>query len=79
MYLRKHNNIIAQNKYFDPKKPSILLNSHHDTVQPNNAYEKNPYNPEVSEGKLYGLGSNDAGGALVTLLVTSNISTIKRG
>jgi len=62
------NNIWAQNKYFDNSKKTILLNSHHDTVKPNKAYTKNPFKAEVSNGKLYGLGSNDAGGCLVSLL-----------
>ncbi|KUO66954.1 MAG: acetylornithine deacetylase [Lutibacter sp. BRH_c52] len=65
----KHN-VWAKNKYFDASKKTILLNSHHDTVKPNKGYTKNPYNPEVSDGKLYGLGSNDAGGSLVSLLAT---------
>ena len=65
----KHN-VWAKNKYFAAAKKTILLNSHHDTVKPNKGYTKNPYNPEVSEGKLYGLGSNDAGGSLVSLLAT---------
>lgn len=65
----KHN-VWAKNKYFDSSKKTILLNSHHDTVKPNKGYTKDPYNPEVSEGKLYGLGSNDAGGSLVSLLAT---------
>jgi acetylornithine deacetylase len=47
---------------------ALLLNSHHDTVRPNSAYTKDPFHPHVEEGKLYGLGSNDAGGALVSLL-----------
>lgn len=64
------NNIWAVNKYFDPKKPTILLNSHHDTVKPNNGYTKDPFSPLVENGRLYGLGSNDAGGCLVSLLVT---------
>jgi len=65
----KHN-IWAKNKHFDPSKKTILLNSHHDTVKPNKGYTKDPFNPEVSEGKLYGLGSNDAGGCLVSLMAT---------
>jgi len=65
----KHN-VWAKNKYFDPAKKTILLNSHHDTVKPNKAYTKDPFNPEVKAGKLYGLGSNDAGGCLVSLLAT---------
>ena len=48
----------------------MLLNSHHDTVKPNSAYTKDPFKAEVSEGKLFGLGSNDAGGCLVSLLAT---------
>ena len=66
----KKHNVWAKNKYFDASKKTILLNSHHDTVKPNKGYTKNPYNPEVSEGKLFGLGSNDAGGSLVSLLAT---------
>lgn len=65
---RKDNNLWATNKSFDPKKPTLLLNSHHDTVQPNQAYTRDPFDPEIADGKLYGLGSNDAGGALVSLL-----------
>lgn len=65
----KHN-VWAKNKYFDAAKKTILLNSHHDTVKPNKGYTKNPFNPEVSDGKLFGLGSNDAGGSLVSLLAT---------
>ena len=62
------NNVIAYNKYFDAKKPTILLNSHHDTVKPNPGYTKDPFEAIVEEGKLYGLGSNDAGGCLVSLI-----------
>lgn len=62
------NNIWASNLYFDPSKPVLLLNSHHDTVKPNPAYTMDPFLPVEKEGKLFGLGSNDAGGALVALL-----------
>ena len=67
---RQYNNIYAFNKYYDESKPNLLLNSHHDTVKPNSAYTKDPFNPHIEDGKLYGLGSNDAGGALVSLLAT---------
>jgi acetylornithine deacetylase len=67
-YQREGNNIWAQNKAFDSKKPTLLLNSHHDTVQPNAAYTNDPFEPKIEDGKLYGLGSNDAGGALVSLI-----------
>ncbi|MBN9382825.1 MAG: M20 family metallo-hydrolase [Chitinophagaceae bacterium] len=67
---RLQNNVWAKNKYFDPSKPTLLLNSHHDTVKPNKAYTLDPFSPIEKEGKLYGLGSNDAGGALVSLIAT---------
>lgn len=69
-YQRQKNNVWAINKYFDDKKPTLLLNSHHDTVMPNKGYTKNPFNAIEENGKLYGLGSNDAGGCLVSLLAT---------
>lgn len=67
---RKKNNVWAFNKYFDPKKPTVLLNSHHDTVKPNPGYTNDPFDPMVKDGKLFGLGSNDAGGCLVSLIST---------
>ena len=65
---RLQNNVYAFNANFDESKPTLLLNSHHDTVKPNAAYTKDPFHPHVEDGKLYGLGSNDAGGALVSLI-----------
>ena len=62
------NNIWVANLYFDASKPSILLNSHHDTVKPNKGYTNEPFSPIEKEGKLFGLGSNDAGGCLVSLI-----------
>ena len=67
---RKLNNIWAYNKHFDAAKPTILLNSHHDTVKPNTGYTKNPFSADAQDGKLFGLGSNDAGGCLVSLIAT---------
>jgi len=64
------NNIWALNKHFDPSKPVILFNSHHDTVKPNPQYTRDPFSPDVADGKLFGLGSNDAGGCLVSLIAT---------
>ncbi|RZM21298.1 MAG: M20/M25/M40 family metallo-hydrolase, partial [Pedobacter sp.] len=58
----------AYNKHFDASKPTLLLNSHHDTVKPNSGYTRDPYDAAVEEGKLFGLGSNDAGGCLVSLI-----------
>lgn len=68
VYERNENNVWAKNKHFDDDKPTILLNSHHDTVKPNKGYTKDPFEPTVEEDKLYGLGSNDAGGSLVSLI-----------
>ena len=65
---RIQNNVYAFNAAFDDSKPTLLLNSHHDTVKPNSAYTKDPFHPHIEDGKLYGLGSNDAGGALVSLM-----------
>ena len=64
------NNVYALNKYFDPAKKSILLNSHHDTVKPAKGYTTDPFTPTEVEGRLIGLGSNDAGGPLVSLIAT---------
>lgn len=64
------HNIIVRNKHYDPGKPTLLLNSHHDTVKPNPQYTKDPFSPDMEEGKLFGLGSNDAGGCLVSLAAT---------
>ena len=64
---RHLNNVWALNRHFSAEKPSILLCSHHDTVRPNPGYTRDPFSPEVTDGRLYGLGSNDAGGCLVSL------------
>lgn len=69
-FKREKNNVYAFNKTFDPNKPTLLLNSHHDTVKPNSAYTKDPFTPIVENDKLFGLGSNDAGGCLVSLIAT---------
>jgi len=66
---RIKNNIFVKNKYFDAAKPVILLNSHHDTVKPNKSWTLDPFKPVVKDGKLYGLGSNDAGAPLVSLIM----------
>lgn len=69
-HFRIANNVYASNKYFDEAKPIILLNSHHDTVKPNKGYSLDPFKAIEQDGKLYGLGSNDAGGSLVSLIAT---------
>ena len=65
---RLKNNIWSKNQHFDPAKPTILLNSHHDTVKPNASWTLDPFAPLEQDGKLFGLGSNDAGGCLVSLM-----------
>ena len=69
-YTRTKNNVWATNLHFDESKPTLLLNSHHDTVKPNNGYTKDPFKAIEEDEKLYGLGSNDAGGCLVSLMAT---------
>jgi acetylornithine deacetylase len=69
-FVRDKKNVWTSNKYFQEEKYTILLNSHLDTVKPNKGYTRNPYKAKLEEGKLFGLGSNDAGGALITLLGT---------
>ena len=65
---RKGNNLWIQNKDFSDSKPTILLNSHIDTVKPVSGWHKDPFAPEIENDKLFGLGSNDAGASLVSLL-----------
>ncbi|MBO9199137.1 MULTISPECIES: M20 family metallo-hydrolase [Niastella] len=77
-FLEKHgvqvknvqHNVYARNAHYDDSKPTILLNSHHDTVKPNKNYTLDPFTPIEINGKLFGLGSNDAGGPLVSLIAT---------
>ena len=67
---RLHNNVWARSAHFDPARPTLLLNSHHDTVRPAAGYTRDPYDPAVEGDRLYGLGSNDAGASLVALTET---------
>lgn len=63
---RKGNNVWCLSPMFDLKKPTLLLNSHIDTVKPVNGWRKDPFKPTLeSNGKLYGLGSNDAGASVM--------------
>ena len=67
---RERNNVWAYCATFDSSKPTLLLNSHHDTVRPSSSYTRNPFTPSHEHGRIYGLGSNDAGGSLVSLIAT---------
>src|SRR5665647_444656 len=65
---RKDNNIWLMNPGFDATRPTILLNSHIDTVKPVSAWIRDPFSASIENGKLFGLGSNDAGASVVCLL-----------
>ena len=65
---REGNNLWALPPAFDPAKPTLLLNAHIDTVKPVASWTRDPHRPVIEGDRLYGLGSNDCGGGLVTLL-----------
>ena len=67
---RHHNNVFAIGTTYDPFRPTLMLNSHHDTVRPVSGYTRDPFSPQIEDGKLYGLGSNDAGASGVSLAST---------
>lgn len=67
---RHLNNVWSVNQHFSPEKPTLLLNSHHDTVKPNPGYTRDPFTATLDGNTLWGLGSNDAGGPLVSLIAT---------
>lgn len=67
-YQTKMNNTWVRNRFWKEGLPVVLLNSHIDTVKPAAGYTRDPFSPDVEDGILYGLGSNDAGASLVTLL-----------
>ena len=65
---REGNNVWAVSPGYDGAKPTLLLNAHVDTVKPVASWTRDPYSPDIVDGRLYGLGSNDCGGGLVALL-----------
>lgn len=65
---RHLNNVWLRARNWQEGRPVVLLNSHHDTVKPAAGYTRDPHAADIEDGKLYGLGSNDAGGALVSLI-----------
>lgn len=67
---RLANNVWVRSEGFDPARPTLLLNSHHDTVRPAASYTRDPFVPTVEGDRLYGLGSNDAGASAVCLIQT---------
>ena len=66
----QENNVWVSHPYNSPNKPTVLLNSHHDTVKPGEGWQRDPFNATLEEDRLFGLGSNDAGGPLVALIGT---------
>jgi len=67
---RHLNNVWTVHPDFEPNRSTILLNSHHDTVKATSAWTVDPFNANISNGKITGLGSNDAGAPLVSLMAT---------
>lgn len=67
---RKGNNVWCIGKHFEEQKPTLLLNSHIDTVKPVEGWTRHPFKAVEENGRLYGLGSNDAGASVVSLLQT---------
>lgn len=67
---RIHNNVYAVAEGFSPSRPTLMLNSHLDTVRPAPSYTRDPFTPALEEGRLYGLGSNDAGASGVALALS---------
>lgn len=67
---RLGNNVWALAEGYDPSRPTLMLNSHHDTVRPASSYTRDPFAPDIEDGRLYGLGSNDAGASAVSLIRT---------
>lgn len=67
---RLHNNVFAVGSSYNPFRPTLMLNSHHDTVRPSASYTRDPYAADIEGDALYGLGSNDAGASGVALAQT---------
>lgn len=82
-YMRKYgmnpnrigNNVWAISPNYNPELPTLLLNAHIDTVKPAATWTRDPYSPTIEGDHLYGLGSNDCGGGLVSLLQVFRILT----
>ena len=65
---REANNIWILDPHYNESRPTLLLNAHIDTVKPVASWTRDPFSPDVEDGVLYGLGSNDCGGGLCSLL-----------
>ena len=67
---RLYNNVFAYADGYDPERETLMLNSHIDTVRPVASYTRDPYSPDEENGRIYGLGSNDAGASVAALVET---------
>ena len=74
---REANNLWIIDPHYDESRPTLLLNAHIDTVKPVASWSRDPFSPDVEDGVLYGLGSNDCGGGLCSLLQIFRILTEK--
>ena len=74
---REANNIWIIDPHYDESRPTLLLNAHIDTVKPVASWTRDPFSPDVEDGVLYGLGSNDCGGGLCSLLQIFRMLTEK--
>ena len=74
---REANNVWIIDPHYDESRPTLLLNAHIDTVKPVASWTRNPFSPDIEEGVLYGLGSNDCGGGLCSLLQIFRMLTAK--
>ena len=74
---REANNLWIIDPHYDESRPTLLLNAHIDTVKPVASWSLDPFSPDVEDGVLYGLGSNDCGGGLCSLLQIFRMLTEK--
>ena len=74
---REANNLWIIDPHYDESRPTLLLNAHIDTVKPVASWSREPFSPDVEDGVLYGLGSNDCGGGLCSLLQIFRMLTEK--
>ena len=74
---REANNVWIIDLHYDESRPTLLLNAHIDTVKPVASWTRNPFSPDIEDGVLYGLGSNDCGGGLCSLLQIFRMLTAK--
>lgn len=74
---REANNLWIIDPHYDESRPTLLLNAHIDTVKPVPSWSRDPFSPDVEDGALYGLGSNDCGGGLCSLLQIFRMLTEK--